>query len=73
MKAKKKPMRTVQITDLLAGEGQGSDSNDAASVEEVLRSRLEPLSVVEPPPRKGGVKVESVDALVEKLRELKAL
>ena len=73
MKAKKKPMRTVQVADLLAGEGAGSDSNGATSVEEVLRSRLEPLSVVEPPPRKGGVKVESVDALVEKLRELKAL
>ena len=61
MKAKKKPMRTVQIADLL---GDGPD---------MLRNRLEPVSVVEPAPRKGGVKVDSVDALVDKLKEMRAL
>lgn len=62
MKAKKKPMRTVQVAELLG---------DAA--DDVLRNRLEAVSVVEPAPRKGGVKVDSVDALVEKLKELRAL
>ena len=66
MKAKKKPMRTVQIADLMSAEGGGEEVD-------VLRNRLESVSVVEPAPRKGGVTVDSVDALVDKLKELRAL
>jgi electron transfer flavoprotein beta subunit len=52
MKAKKKPIETFSPEDL------GVD----------VSPRLETLKVVEPPPRKAGVKVESVEALLDKLR-----
>ncbi len=52
MKAKKKPI------DMLSPEDLGVD----------VTPRLETLQVVEPPPRQAGVMVDSVAALVEKLR-----
>ncbi|EIN12468.1 electron transfer flavo protein beta subunit [Punctularia strigosozonata HHB-11173 SS5] len=53
MKAKKKPIEKLSPSDL------GVD----------LTPRLETIKVTEPPQRKGGTKVESVDALVAKLKE----
>ena len=52
MKAKKKPLEVLKPADL------GVD----------LAPRLKLLKVENPPKRKGGVKVESVQALVDKLR-----
>jgi electron transfer flavoprotein beta subunit len=52
MKAKKKPIDKISPADL------GVD----------MTPRLKTLSVVEPSKREGGVKVESVEELVEKLR-----
>merc|ERR1712083_459608 len=52
MKAKKKPMETI----------------DAASTGVDLAPRLQILKVEEPPVRAGGKKVESVDELLEKLK-----
>ena len=52
MKAKKKPIDKMSPADL------GVD----------MTPRLKTLSVVEPLKREGGVKVESVEELVEKLR-----
>jgi len=52
MKAKKKPMETI----------------DAASTGVDLAPRLQILKVEEPPVRAGGKKVESVDELVDKLK-----
>merc|ERR1712232_340525 len=52
MKAKKKPMETI----------------DAASLDVDLAPRLEILKVVEPPARAGGVMVESIDELINKLK-----
>lgn len=52
MKAKKKPMEVI----------------DAASLGVDLAPRLQVISVVDPPARKGGVKVASVDELLDKLR-----
>ena len=52
MKAKKKPIAPLTAADL------GVD----------LAPRLRTLKVEEPPKRKGGVKVASVEALVDKLR-----
>ncbi|MGH1377693.1 MAG: electron transfer flavoprotein subunit beta/FixA family protein [Alphaproteobacteria bacterium] len=52
MKAKKKPLDVIDPSDL------GID----------YTPRLEVLSVTEPEPRKGGIKVDSVDALIDKLR-----
>ncbi|WP_291365593.1 electron transfer flavoprotein subunit beta/FixA family protein [Acetobacter sp. UBA5411] len=52
MKAKKKPLETIQATDL------GVD----------MTRRLTTVSVAEPPTRKAGIKVGSVAELVEKLR-----
>ncbi|KAJ2078077.1 putative electron transfer flavoprotein subunit [Coemansia sp. RSA 988] len=57
MKAKKKPLQTVSPADL--------------GVE--VRNRLQTLKVTEPPKRQGGKIVASVDELLEKLRESKAL
>jgi electron transfer flavoprotein beta subunit len=53
MKAKKKPIET------LAPDALGVD----------ITPRLTTLKVVEPPKRKGGVKVASVAELVAKLRD----
>ena len=52
MKAKKKPI------DALTPDELGVD----------VTPRLQVLTVVEPPPRKAGVKVESIEQLVDRLR-----
>jgi electron transfer flavoprotein beta subunit len=52
MKAKKKPLETVTVTEL------GVD----------VAPRLKTLKIAEPPARAGGVKVPDVKTLVEKLR-----
>lgn len=57
MKAKKKPLEKLKSSDL--------------GVE--LVSRLQTLKVEEPPARAAGVKVGSVDELVSKLKEVKAI
>ena len=57
MKAKKKPLEKVTPGDL------GVD----------LKHRLETLQVEEPPAREAGVKVDTVPAMIEKLKELGAL
>ena len=50
--AKKKPIKKLKPSDL------GVD----------LAARIEVLKVTEPPTRAGGVKVESVDEMIEKLK-----
>ncbi len=58
MKAKKKPLDTLSADDLGVS----------------LAGRLQTLKVSEPPKRQGGAKVESVDELIDKLKnEAKAL
>lgn len=58
MKAKKKPIDTITASDL------GVD----------LSPRVEVLKVSEPPERQAGIKVESVDELIDKLKnEAKAI
>ncbi|KAH7117822.1 hypothetical protein B0J11DRAFT_493652 [Dendryphion nanum] len=57
MKAKKKPLEKKTLKDY------GLDS----------APRLKTLKVTEPPPRKGGVKVDDVDGMISKLKELGAL
>ncbi|KAF2806234.1 electron transfer flavo protein beta-subunit [Mytilinidion resinicola] len=57
MKAKKKPLAKKTLKDY---EGDFS-------------ARLKTLKVTEPPPRKGGVKVDDVDGMIGKLKELGAL
>ncbi|KAF9437275.1 hypothetical protein BGZ76_001390 [Entomortierella beljakovae] len=52
MKAKKKPLQKLTVADL------GVD----------IKSRIETLKVAEPPKRQGGKLVESVDDLVDKLK-----
>ncbi|KAF2862325.1 electron transfer flavo protein subunit beta [Piedraia hortae CBS 480.64] len=58
MKAKKKPLEKKTLKDY-----GGID----------VAKRLETLKVTDPPPRKGGDKVENVDGLVSKLKELGAI
>ncbi|OBA16942.1 electron transfer flavo protein, beta subunit [Metschnikowia bicuspidata var. bicuspidata NRRL YB-4993] len=57
MKAKKKPLEKLKASDL--------------GIEIV--NRVETLKVEEPPTRSAGVKVESVDELIAKLKEAKAI
>jgi electron transfer flavoprotein beta subunit len=57
MKAKKKPLEKVKPADL------GVD----------LKPRLETVKVTEPPTRKAGIKVENVDEMIAKLKELGAI
>ncbi|OCK81096.1 electron transfer flavo protein subunit beta [Lepidopterella palustris CBS 459.81] len=57
MKAKKKPLAKKTLADFEAD----------------VSPRLKTLKVTEPPPRKGGVKVEDVDGMIGKLKELGAL
>ncbi|KAL0634149.1 putative electron transfer flavoprotein subunit [Maublancomyces gigas] len=57
MKAKKKPMEKKKLSDY--------------NIE--FKKRLETIQVVEPAPRKGGGKVENVDDLIVRLKELGAL
>ncbi|KAF2751317.1 adenine nucleotide alpha hydrolases-like protein [Sporormia fimetaria CBS 119925] len=58
MKAKKKPLEKKTLKDF-----EGLD----------LKQRLKTVKVTEPPPREGGVKVEDVDGMISKLKELGAL
>ncbi|KAI2473017.1 electron transfer flavoprotein, beta subunit [Annulohypoxylon bovei var. microspora] len=57
MKAKKKPLVKMSLSDL----GVANER------------RLKVLKVTEPPPRQGGGKVEDVDGLISKLKELGAI
>lgn len=57
MKAKKKPLIKKTMDEM------GID----------IKQRLKTIKVVEPPPRKGGGKVEDVDGLIGKLKELGAI
>ncbi|KAH3670774.1 hypothetical protein OGAPHI_001290 [Ogataea philodendri] len=57
MKAKKKPLEKLKVEDL------------GVSIEK----RLEILKLEDPPARQGGLKVGSVDELIAKLKELKAI
>jgi len=57
MKAKKKKIEKVSVGDLGVDVGR----------------RLKTLKVIEPPPRQGGGKVENVDGMIAKLKELGAL
>jgi len=57
MKAKKKPLKKLMVGDL------GID----------VGARLQTVRVQEPPKRTGGVKVDDVDSMIQKLKELGAL
>jgi electron transfer flavoprotein beta subunit len=57
MKAKKKPLEKVTPAEL------GVD----------LKPRLETIKVTEPPSRKAGIKVDNVDDMIVKLKELGAI
>ena len=57
MKAKKKPLEKKTLQDY------GID----------VEKRLKTVKVTEPPPRQGGGKVEDVDGMISKLKELGAL
>lgn len=57
MKAKKKPLQKKTLKDY------GLEA----------QKRLKTLKVIEPPPRQGGGKVEDVDGMVSRLKELGAL
>lgn len=61
MKAKKKPVQTISFEDMVAELGLDLD--------EVLKPKNQVVEVYEPPPRKEGEFVESVDELLGKLKE----
>lgn len=61
MKAKKKPCETISLEDMVSVLGLDLD--------DVLEPKNEVIEVYEPPPRKEGETVESVDDLLGKLKE----
>ena len=61
MKAKKKPVQTIKLEDMVTELG--------LDLEDVLTPKNEVVEVYEPPPRKEGEMVASVEELLEKLRE----
>ncbi len=61
MKAKKKPVQTVSLEDMVKDLGLNLD--------EVLSPKNEVVEVYEPPPRKEGVMVGDVTELLAKLKE----
>lgn len=61
MKAKKKSVQVISLEDMVKELGLNLD--------DVLKPRNQVVEVYEPPPRKEGEFVESVDALVGKLKE----
>ena len=61
MKAKKKPVQTISLEDMVKELGLNLD--------EVLTPKNEVVEVYEPPPRKEGEMVKSIDELLGKLKE----
>lgn len=61
MKAKKKPVQTIKLEDMVTELG--------LNLEDVLNPKNEVVEVYEPPPRKEGEMVSSVEELLGKLRE----
>ena len=61
MKAKKKPVQVISLEEMVKELGLNLD--------DVVNPRHELLEVYEPPPRKEGEIVGSVDELLAKLRE----
>eukprot|EP00804_Cyclotella_cryptica_P028118 CCRYP_010990-RA/>CCRYP_010990-RA protein AED:0.03 eAED:0.03 QI:240/1/1/1/1/1/3/2594/273 len=60
MKAKKKPVQVISLEDMVKELGLNLD--------DVLKPRNQVVEVYEPPPRKEGEMVESVDVLIGKLK-----
>eukprot|EP00927_Polykrikos_kofoidii_P037658 TRINITY_DN3185_c0_g1_i7.p1 TRINITY_DN3185_c0_g1~~TRINITY_DN3185_c0_g1_i7.p1 ORF type:complete len:256 (+),score=69.12 TRINITY_DN3185_c0_g1_i7:49-816(+) len=60
--------RYATLPNLMKAKKKKMDVIDAASTGIDLTPRLEIVKVVEPPARKGGIKVSSVDELLDKLR-----
>lgn len=61
MKAKKKPVQTISLEEMVKELGLDLD--------DVLKPKNEVVEVYEPPPRKEGEMVESVEELLAKLKE----
>lgn len=61
MKAKKKPVQTISLEDMVTELG--------LDIDEVLNPKNEVVEVYEPPPRKEGEMVDSVEELLGKLKE----
>jgi len=61
MKAKKKPVQTISLEDMVTELG--------LDIDEVLNPKNEVIEVYEPPPRKEGEMVDSVEELLGKLKE----
>lgn len=61
MKAKKKPVQTIKLEEMVTELG--------LTLEDVLTPKNEVVEVYEPPPRKEGEMVASVEELLGKLRE----
>lgn len=61
MKAKKKPVQTIKLEDMVTELG--------LNLEDVLSPKNQVVEVYEPPPRKEGEMLASVEELLVKLRE----
>jgi electron transfer flavoprotein beta subunit len=66
--------RYAKLPDIMQAKKKPLDVVEPSSLGIEFKPRLTVLKVAEPPTRKGGIKVESVEALIEKLKnEAKAI
>src|SRR5690606_24616411 len=60
--------RYAKLPDIMAAKKKPLEVIEAATLGVDLTTRLQVVKITEPPQRKGGIKVKSVDDLVEKLK-----
>ena len=65
--------RYASLPNIMKAKKKKIDKITAEELGVSLERRLKTLNVIEPPPRKGGGKVEDVDGMIAKLKELGAI
>jgi len=65
--------RYASLPNIMKAKKKKIDKLTAGDLGVSLDRRLKTLKVIEPPPRKGGGKVEDVDGMIAKLKELGAI
>jgi len=65
--------RYASLPNIMKAKKKKIDRISAEELGVSLEKRLKTLKVVEPPPRNGGGKVEDVDGMIAKLKELGAI
>jgi electron transfer flavoprotein beta subunit len=65
--------RYASLPNIMKAKKKKIDKISAEELGVSLERRLKTLKVIEPPPRQGGGKVDDVDGMIAKLKELGAI